>query len=548
MMANFFIWCSGANKEILEKCPTERTKFVGIGATVFLTAVLASISGGYAVYFTFNSFFVSIPFGLLWGLIIFNLDRYIVSSIKKTGKFRNGLATALPRFLIAFVLAITISKPLEIKLFDGSITKKMGQNAAIYIKNAEDSFNLQRSQLDKTKSDLQTVLEEKRNSIYQNDPIYKDLHDQKVAKENTNVQLTNQVNYNTSIINKNTWNEPIVVNSQTGEKRSVKRYNQLAQNKISENKKLNAVINANRNNIGSLEDTIQSRKKDLAAQVKNIENQYASQIAGVQNQIDNLNKRWPEILAKAQSEAAADKDILSRLRALSELSSAEESVWWASVIITLLFILLECAPITVKLLAKRGPYDEILDRMEYEIYLQQQKIISDKNDEINNLMSEIHQMNKLKGEVRLKTEKAKLDAELKANETLLNEIAKKQADLASIAIDKWYKDESLKLKDNANYQYAKTKPTVRIEDKLWRATNLQEEIYYFFKNGQPNNNELIFIENGKVHKASWEYLASNKEIKIDMLDNAETYEIEDITDSSVKLRSLTNNYLELVKP
>jgi hypothetical protein len=33
-------------------------------------------------------------------------------------------------------------------------------------------------------------------------------------------------------------------------------------------------------------------------------------------------------------------------------------------------------------------------------------------------------MNKLKGEVRMKTEKAKLDAELKANETaLLDEIA-----------------------------------------------------------------------------------------------------------------------------
>ena len=127
MITNFLISCSGANKQILKDCPTERTKFVGIGATIFLTAVLACISGGYAIFFTFNNFFVSLIFGLLWGFIIFNLDRYIVSSIKKTGSLTKEFLTALPRFLIAIVLGITISKPLEIKLFDGSITKKMGE-------------------------------------------------------------------------------------------------------------------------------------------------------------------------------------------------------------------------------------------------------------------------------------------------------------------------------------------------------------------------------------------------------------------------------------
>src|SRR6185503_15609291 len=165
----------------------------------------------------------------------------------------------------------------------------------------------------------------------------------------------------------------------------------------------------------------------------------------------------PQIIAKIKSDAALDKDVLSRLRALGELKSFGNSVWWASLIITILFILLECAPITVKLLSKRGPYDEILDRVEYEIYLAQQKIISDKNDEINNLLSEIKAVNKLKGEVRIKTETSKLDAELKANESLLNEIAKKQAALATIAIEKWYNDELSKLKQDPKNQYAQSR-------------------------------------------------------------------------------------------
>lgn len=553
MYSDFFITCSGADKDILKDCPTERTKFIGIGATIFLTAVLAGISGGYAIYFTFNNFLVSFFFGLLWGFIIFNLDRYIVSSIKKTGNFLNELWTAFPRFLIAIVLAITISKPLEIKLFDGSISKKMGEIEDSYNKTCEEDFNKQRGDLDKTKSTLQSDLETKRNNIYLNDPIYKDIEGQKTEKVNTNVDLNKKVNGNSAIIYENSWLEDVVVNQETRETKKYRRYNQLAISKIGENKKLNGDIASNNSKIGVLEDSLKNRKSDLANQVKASEKQYGGQIAGVQKQIDDLNYRRPEILAKCKADAALDKDILSRLRALSQLKEFGNSVWYASLLITLLFMLLETAPITVKLLAKRGPYDEILDRVEYEIFLQQQKIISDKNDEINNILVEIKEMNKLKGEVRMKTERAKLDAELKANETLLTDIAKKQGDLAKIAVDKWYDDELNKLKGNTNQQYTKTKQqqtppqTATLEGVKWKATNLKDEVFYFFKNGQPTNNELEYQENGTKQIGSWQYLTPNREIKIELLNFSETYILEDLTFNSVKLKTNTNDIIELTK-
>jgi hypothetical protein len=204
----------------------------------------------------------------------------------------------------------------------------------------------------------------------------------------------------------------------------------------------------------------------------------------------------------------------------------------------------------VKLLSKRGPYDELLERIEYEHYLEQQKIISDRNDEINNLLVEIQAINKLKGEVRMKTEKSKLDAELQANTSLLDDIAKRQADLAKLAIDKWYNDELSNFKSNPNNQYAQTKQQVKtptLEDKLWKADNLQGEIFYLFKIGQPTNNELVYMEGGKTEKGSWEYITANKEIKVNILNNTETYTIEDLTETSAKLKTLTNDYLELTK-
>ena len=51
---NEFFWlCSGANRKILRQCPTDYAKYAGIGGTIFFTAVMASLSGGYALYKVF---------------------------------------------------------------------------------------------------------------------------------------------------------------------------------------------------------------------------------------------------------------------------------------------------------------------------------------------------------------------------------------------------------------------------------------------------------------------------------------------------------------
>jgi Domain of unknown function (DUF4407) len=56
-LTRFFWFCSGANTDILDDCPqSEQHKYVGIGATVFFTGLLASISGGYALFTVFNTF------------------------------------------------------------------------------------------------------------------------------------------------------------------------------------------------------------------------------------------------------------------------------------------------------------------------------------------------------------------------------------------------------------------------------------------------------------------------------------------------------------
>src|ERR1700756_3828529 len=128
-ITRFFWFCSGAHIGTLKKYPIEHNKFVGIGATIFFTALFASLSGGYAMYFVFSgdAFAVgfAIIFGLIWGTAIFNMDRYIVSSIDKQGTTNQQILQASPRILLAIMIGIVISRPLELKIFDKEIRQKL---------------------------------------------------------------------------------------------------------------------------------------------------------------------------------------------------------------------------------------------------------------------------------------------------------------------------------------------------------------------------------------------------------------------------------------
>ncbi|PQJ15896.1 DUF4407 domain-containing protein [Aureicoccus marinus] len=81
---SFFTFSSGVDRHILELCPDgEQKKFRNIGAIVALTSFFAFVSGSYALYTIFDNLYIAIGFGLLWGCMIYALDRYLVASMKK---------------------------------------------------------------------------------------------------------------------------------------------------------------------------------------------------------------------------------------------------------------------------------------------------------------------------------------------------------------------------------------------------------------------------------------------------------------------------------
>jgi hypothetical protein len=140
-----FLWsCAGADPSILQQCPyTDGVKFQGVGGVVLATAVLAFASGSYAFYTVFEpksatalarelhlpTVLFSILAGAVWGLVIFNIDRFIVSSTGKgdgTDRISLGeLGQATPRLIMAVLLGVCIAKPLEIRILKPEIDAQL---------------------------------------------------------------------------------------------------------------------------------------------------------------------------------------------------------------------------------------------------------------------------------------------------------------------------------------------------------------------------------------------------------------------------------------
>ncbi len=165
------LWfCAGADAQILRHCPgSDWVKFQGIGGVVLATTVLAFASGSYAFYTVFSPkdttalssqfHLQTIPLaagaGLVWALVIFNIDRFIVSSTGKgdgTDQITvRELFQSLPRLLMAAIIGVCISAPLEIRILQPEIDaqleleqneylQKLNRNSELRIQKRKDEL------------------------------------------------------------------------------------------------------------------------------------------------------------------------------------------------------------------------------------------------------------------------------------------------------------------------------------------------------------------------------------------------------------------------
>lgn len=316
---------AGGDRYLLEEAPYgDRVKYLCLGGIIVATGTMAGLAGGYAFYTIFSpktadvldktktlvqdatyiptdttTLILSILFGIMWGLIIFNLDRFIVVG---TGKgdgteviTSKEFASALPRLVMATVIAITISKPLEIRMFkteiDLAIQKEQQKEKERGIDQAKINFN---KKSEETKGKL--------NKIYQ-----------KIAANDS------LVNFLTIEFN----------NEVRGVGGSTPGYEKRA-------KAIEMQINQ-----------LKAENSQIRSGSEYIENQ--KELLRIQNEF-NVEVKL------AEQRAASLDGLLIRIQKAHEIAGMTISIF-----ITLLFWVIEVTPIFFKLMLIKTPYDYLSD-------------------------------------------------------------------------------------------------------------------------------------------------------------------------------------------
>lgn len=384
--ARIFYWASGADMEILNQVPIEKNKYFGIGGTVIFTALMASFAGSYAVFTVFKDESIALYFGLFWGALILNLDRYIVTTLGAgdENNAKSKLKSAIPRLIMAFVLGIVIATPLELKLFEKEINAKIAEEIAIAKRNNEGDG--QDSPVLKTLVGEKQHIEEKINERNQT------VKSKRADWVNANKDKNDEYYYGK-------------FSGKAGSGETYDDYKKTANEAESDYKNLKSkytdLNNKDYTKIDSLNVEIGKKKRQIALET------------------DKINTVYDQ-----------NDGFLARIKALSLIRSQDDSVNLVIIMITLLFVLIEIAPVLFKIMTARGAYDDIADRIRYEVKVGQMLKQSNFNQEVNSSLK-IHSD---KNEHRL-------SAELLANKQLLNSIVDAQSEIAEIAVNKWKMDQ-----------------------------------------------------------------------------------------------------------
>lgn len=127
IVRNFFWWSAGVVPTVLEKCPTNHARYTAIGVIMVFIALLASVSFAFFLTSTFSiSFLAALPGGVLYGCLIYSLDRAILTSFRKD---ETGKIAIIQRFLLTISLALIIGEPLLLELFRKEIASEMAQKS-----------------------------------------------------------------------------------------------------------------------------------------------------------------------------------------------------------------------------------------------------------------------------------------------------------------------------------------------------------------------------------------------------------------------------------
>ena len=421
---NFLWWCAGANRDVIRQCPTEWAKFAGMGGTIFSTACMAAVSGGYAISYVFDNTIVAILFGFFWGfIIIFNLDRLIVNTMYSDGKVTiswKEFFSGLPRILMAILLGIVISTPLELKIYDKSINAEIEKlkDKELKLIIADDIAKLADKEIKRDEVFNRPLTDIEGEKM---EDVYNGVSAKKKELNTKRQQIIAQIN--SLKVQRNNISQ--IDNPNLYQKLTLK-INNLSVQRNGISREIDELDRQGHQASDIRSDVIKRNRERRDQELKVLD----SEIENLNNSINNAKEVNKEKLSNKYD------GFQGKMIAYNSLKE-DNSTWWAAFFISMLFIIIECAPTFMRMMVADGSYEKLLEAEKYKISVLADKRISDLDDNINT-------------EIRISTEnnEERRKAEIKANKEMMEKLSKVHSELLQIALEKWREEELKKINEN----------------------------------------------------------------------------------------------------
>ena len=303
---------------------------------------------------------LAVPPALLWGLVIMGIDRWLITSMPANGTRK--FAMAVPRFALALLLGTLISTPFVLRIFEPEIN---AQIAVIQQKSYNTFLQQQQgSQVAKQVSIYKGELQQVNTEIATHGAATGNTaSDPQLVAFNTQLNtLDSELTHWTTL--KAQYYSEYICQLYGGPTCPKKGDGPAAQDSLKNYHAASQEITTIDGQINHVQAEIAARDKQLnsssAADQQARYQQALSEQPVVHSEYNTAVQRQNQLQATYFAQEQASHGILIRLEALSQLSNGNFTVTAARILVFLLFLVIECLPVTVKLLQRPGLYEEAM--------------------------------------------------------------------------------------------------------------------------------------------------------------------------------------------
>jgi hypothetical protein len=318
---------------------------------MLITCGMAGISMWFALSSAMGiNGFAALPLAALWLVVILGIDRWLVTSMPLEGSRRTAMA--VPRLVLALLLGTLISTPLVLRIFQSEINNEISviheqQASSFLVSQAHSAVDQQVSKWASTVDSLENVINSQGAVTVSpdSDPLIKSLNADRANEQELQKSYYQQWQcqlYGGSTCDVPKGNGPLAQATHA-------QYEQATQQ------------------VDSLTDEIRTRESQLSASdAASQETRYQdalSELPSAKQQLQIAANRQDALLKSFDASNDTENGLLIRLQALNQLTSGNSTVNSARLLLFLLFLVIECLPITVRLLQRPGNYEKILKRV-----------------------------------------------------------------------------------------------------------------------------------------------------------------------------------------